>query len=114
MLFVGHNEAGKRRVEEKSAKIVAERIELLEYLKAECRRIEDACGYTAALERAMASSARVRAIEQAILDFVPATLNEAARKARWIVTELQGNRTYLHEREDIAQVALAAIGRAIG
>lgn len=113
MLFA-HNAAAKARVEERFAWRVAEKVGRLNAVQKECRRIEDACGYTATVDRARVASARVCAIEQTILDFVPTTLDEAARKARWIVTELQGDRTYMHDREDIAEVALAAIGRAVG
>ena len=80
---------------------------------AERQRIEDDCGYTGATKKAKATAARVKEIEQEILDFVPATLDEAARKAKWLVEQLRSDRTYLHDRDDVAEVVLASIARAV-
>ncbi|MBY3043707.1 hypothetical protein [Rhizobium leguminosarum] len=113
MLFAKHEDA-KARVDGWFTRSVSEKVGRLNAVKAEAQRVENACGYTAAMERAKGASARVRDIEQAILDFVPTTLEDAARKARWIVAELQGERALMLDRDDIALVALAAIGRAIG
>ncbi|MBX4876648.1 hypothetical protein HJA89_27815 [Rhizobium bangladeshense] len=113
MLFAGHEDA-KARVEAWFSRSVSEKVGRLNAVKAETKDIENACGYTAALEIAEGASTKVREIEQAILDFVPATLEDAARKARWIVAELQGDRALMLDRNDIALVALTAIGRAIG
>lgn len=113
MLFVRNGDQ-RARVEGRYAQRVAEKADRLNAIKAQCQRIEDECGLTVALMHAKAASARVREIEQTILDLVPTSLEEAARKARWIVAELNDDRTYMNDREDIAQVALAAIGKAIG
>ncbi|MGO6724954.1 hypothetical protein ACCS51_28790 [Rhizobium ruizarguesonis] len=113
MLFAKGEDA-KARADAWFTRSVSEKMGRLNAVKAEAQRVEAACGYTAAIERAKGASAGVRHIEQAILDFVPTTLEDAARKARWIVAELQGERALMLDRDDIALVALAAIGRAIG
>jgi hypothetical protein len=84
----------------------------LSAIEAECKTVEDACGYTEALSAARASSERVRGIENAILEQVPTTLAEAALKARWIVQGMTASRAYFNDREDFDEVAFAAIGRA--
>jgi hypothetical protein len=113
MVFA-RTEDHKNRVAERYVEQVAERSAAFNAIEAERRLIEDACGHTAALDTATSASARVRAVEQAILEFVPTTLEEASRKARWIVAELQGDRAHLLDREDVAEVALASIARAFG
>lgn len=84
----------------------------LNAIEAACRKIEDECGYTKAVDDARASSDAVRKIEDAILEYVPETLAEAALKCRWIVQGMESERGYFNDREDFAQVAFASIGRA--
>ncbi|KQQ70891.1 hypothetical protein ASF70_18765 [Rhizobium sp. Leaf321] len=81
-------------------------------IEAACKEFEDACGYTVALKAAVASSDRVRALENSILEYVPTSLDEAAIKSRWIVQGMNNSRAYFNDREDFAEVAFAAIGRA--
>jgi hypothetical protein len=84
----------------------------LSAIEAECKTVEDACGYTEALSAARASSERVRGIENAILDYVPTSLAEAALKGRWIVEGMKESRAYFNDRDDFPEVAFASIGRA--
>lgn len=114
MLFVS-NDAGRARVRAETEKRMNAKIAQLESMERESRRIEDACGFTAAIERAKACSKAVRSIEAAILAFVPATLDEAALKARWIIAELDIGRGYLNDLEwsDLLLDILTPIARAV-
>ncbi|WP_430251274.1 hypothetical protein [Neorhizobium sp. DAR64860/K0K1] len=113
LLFVSNDE-GRARVRAETDKRMTEKVARFEALQSECRRIEDACGYSAAMERAKACSEAVRSIEGAILALVPTTLDEAAKKARWIIAELDSGRGYLNDREwaDLMLDAMAPLGRA--
>lgn len=84
----------------------------LEACRAARKRHEDKCGHTAALEAARACAAKVKAVERLIIDYVPANLEEAALKARWLVAKINDDRSYLLDTEGCLEDALASIGRA--
>ena len=102
------------KVEAETAKRTREQIAELEDIKKTCRKIENACGYTEVSMLANAASRAVQVLEREIINYVPQTLDEAARKARWIVAELDSGRGYLNDREyaDLILDALMPIGRA--
>ena len=84
----------------------------LEAFRAARKRHEDECGYTAALEAARASAEKVKHVERLIINHVPATLQEAALKARWIVEKINDDKSYLLDMEGALEDALSSIGRA--
>lgn len=79
-------------------------------IEAERKRIEDECGYTAAVARRDQTMDRVKEIERQIVDFEPQDLQTAGMKARWIVHAYEEQAVYI-EDEDLLD-ALKAIGRA--
>ncbi|MBX5236282.1 hypothetical protein HJC02_29080 [Rhizobium sp. NLR4a] len=82
-------------------------------LEAEAERIKEECGYSVAQRRCKASSDAVKDIERLILDYVPATLEEASRKARWILDMWESSDdTYLRDDPDTLELALRSIARA--
>ncbi|MBX5008155.1 hypothetical protein [Rhizobium lentis] len=82
-------------------------------LEAEAERIKEECGYSDAQRRCKASSDAVKDIERLILDYVPATLEEASRKARWILDMWESSDdTYLRDNPDTLELALRSIARA--
>ncbi len=87
----------------------------LHALEAECQKIEDECGHTAALEQARRLSEIVRDYEAEIIALVPTSLQEAIDKANWCVWAAADDYCYLsdtgHAEAALIQ-ALAAIGRA--
>ncbi len=90
---------------------MGQKLNELEARRAARKRHEDECGYTAALEAARASAEKVRCVERLIIDHVPATLQEAALKARWLVEKVSDDKSYLLDTEGALEDALAAIGR---
>ena len=76
------------------------------------KRHEDQCGYTAAMEAAQATMREVKSVEALIIKYIPATLEEAAIKARWLVKKMNDDRSYLNDYEAALEEALDAIGRA--
>lgn len=89
-----------------------EKLAELRRAAAERDKYEEACGYKAAREAAFRTMEAVKEVEQLILDYVPASLEEAAIKARWVVKKMNDDRSYLLDHEDALEEALAAIGRA--
>ena len=76
------------------------------------KRYEDDCGYTAAMAAARASMEEVKEVERLIIAYVPASLEEAATKARWMVKKMSDDKSYLNDYENALEEALDAIGRA--
>ena len=93
-------------------KAMNEKLAELEELRAARQRFEDQCGYTAAMDSACASAEKVKHVERLIIDHVPATLQEAALKARWLVAKINDDGSYLLDTEGCLEDALASIGRA--
>lgn len=89
-----------------------EKLAELEACRAARKRHEDECGHTAALAAARASAEKVKHVERLIIDHVPATLQEAALKARWIVERINDDKSYLMDMEGHLEDALSSIGRA--
>lgn len=92
-----------------------EKIAELRAIEAERKRIEDECGYTAALKEANRTMEIVRSLEDEIIAFVPSTLAEAVDKANWCVWAAEDDYCYLYDRGSLSGIlsqALAAIGRA--
>ena len=92
-----------------------EKIREFRAIKAERKRIEDECGYTAALTEARRLSDIVKGIEAEIIAYVPTTFQEAIDKANWCVWAAEDDYCYLYDTDNLSGVladALAAIGRA--
>ncbi|MBB3745023.1 hypothetical protein FHX10_004560 [Rhizobium sp. BK591] len=86
----------------------------LTQISEETRRIKDACGLTDAERRINESSSAVKSIEREVLNFVPTTLEEASRKAQWILHKLKDSEeTYLRDDADTLHAALTSIARAM-
>lgn len=87
----------------------------LHALEAECQKIEDECGHTAALAEARRLSEIVKGYEADIIAFVPTSLKDAVDKANWCVWAAEDDYCYLYDGNNLSGVlseALAAIGRA--
>jgi hypothetical protein len=108
----GDNEPARQRATDEIDRLVADRAGRLAELQSERRAIEDECGFTEALASAEAAADRVRATEQSILDYVPVSLEEAARQARWVLDGLRRGHGYLCDRENASAEALATLARA--
>lgn len=92
-----------------------QKITELQYRIAEAEAIKQACGFNDAEQRVKASSDLVKSIEREILEYVPTNLEDAARKARWIVQMWKNeDGTYLRDDAETLELALSAIGRAAG
>lgn len=96
-------------------RLMEEKLEELRAIRAEITRIEDGCGYTAALTEARRLSAIVKGIEAEIIAYVPVTFQEAIDKANWCVWASKDDYCYLYDSYELSDVltdVLASIGRA--
>lgn len=96
-------------------RLMEEKLEELRAIRAEIKRVEDACGYTEALTEARRLSSVVKGIEAEIIAYVPATFQEAIDKANWCVWASKDDYCYLYDSYELSEVltdVLASIGRA--
>jgi hypothetical protein len=96
-------------------KRMEDHIAALREIEDERQRIEDQCGYTVTLREARRTSEGVRMIEAEIVGYVPASFDDAIKKANWCVWAASDDHCYLYDTDNMCAVltaALAAIGSA--
>lgn len=97
-----------KRKQHFDAKIAAKVAEL-SAIQTERKRIEDACGYTAAEEKLTQTGAAVKAIETQIIGFVPEDIETARLLASWAVDSYENEVGYLVCDDDQRFQVLASI-----
>ena len=88
---------------------LAEKLADLDAQRAAKKAHQDASGYTAAMERADAQVEVVRAIEAEIIDYVPQSLGQAARKAAWLMDVTENERCYGHGDDLLMRLAKSLV-----
>jgi hypothetical protein len=102
-----------RKIEERYAELIREKTDEFLALEADKRRREDACGFTGALEAAVASTQSVRDIEARIMDFAPRSLGAAQRLAQWALAAYESDCHCVYDAEDLPVMALGALAKAV-